>query len=684
MRPFGRWFALFAAYLLLAVIITYPLAADLGGRLIGHPFGDAYEYLSMAWWLREAIGTGRDPFTHSLIVYPDGASALWLWSAPLQSLPTLALGLVMPLAAAFNAAALLTLAGNGLAMFALVRGLLKAPHAQPYSPHPQVGAGLAAFVAGAAWLTLPAIQGQLGAAHTGLIALWGAPLWLLALLNVARAEQADRGRPRRAIVVAALLFPVALAGNPTIIITLIGPLALTAMLISGRGWRRVLLALILGGLVWLPLAAPFLLEAVRGGRALAADVGGQVRYSAPALAIAAPAVGHPFWGFLGYPRAVVGREPFELTGYLGLITAGLCALGLARRRAARPWLILALAAWVASLGPLLKLIDAPLTLAFDGRLSGVVLPWAAVQDLPGLSLARTPARFSLVVGFAGVVMAGFGAHVLLRRLRGGPGARRALAAAALALGLAGLIAFDAQTWFPLPTSPAQPPPTIAALGENRTVRAVLDLPIGHPLTSKEALFLQTGHGLPILIGHVTRRTPIDPAKALLLEDTLDPALLALWGADAIILHRPWADPAARLEERLADLAGPPIYADDDYAVYLPPSGAGQPTWTTTAPRIPANIEAEPVRLAAYASAPTGALLSAALSAPDGPLTAVARVDGVEVGRWTIAGGAAPSVFITLDAGTHLITLAADPPCPAPLSEVQRCRALVAETLTLAP
>ncbi len=688
----GSWVALFLVYLAIACMITYPLITALDSRLLGHPFGDAYEYTSMTWWLKTALQTGRDPFYHSLIAVPDGASALWLWSAPLQSLPTLALSALMPLTPAFNLAALLTLALNGIGMFILVRRL-HGQHGRHWS---------AAFVAGAVWLAYPAIQGHLGAAHTGLITLWGAPLWAAALIAVGMESAADDRRAAIGrMVAAALLFPVALAGNPTLIIYLIAPVGALILLTSGAGWRRVLIALILGGIVWLPLAAPFILEGVRGAGALAADVGGAVRYSAPALAIVAPAVGQPLSAILDYPRAVVGREPFELTGYIGIAAAGLCAIALLRRRESRRWFVLAIAAWIVSLGALLKLTDSPVTAAFDGIVTSISLPWALLQDVPGLALARTPARFNLTVGFAVAVMVGYGVAALIggarTQLQADPksrpaalpfppgGMKKRARATLLAIGLVTLLVADYQTWFPVPTTPGIVPDAIRVLGERSDIRAILDVPTLHPLTSKEALFLQTGHGLPILLGHVTRRALLDPAKAAILENTLDPALLDSAQADAIILHRQWDDPAAQLETRLAALAGVPIYEDDAYVVYLLPGYEGEaPAWTTVMPGTPTRIERDPLTIAVYAPAPTGALFTAALVAVDGARDAVAALDGVEVGRWTIDGSAAPQVWIAFTPGYHTLMLALDPPCAAPPSQAFRCRGIDVESVSLTP
>ncbi|NUQ06668.1 MAG: hypothetical protein HUU31_22475, partial [Anaerolineae bacterium] len=166
MRKLAPPLLIFLAYLLIAAIITYPAVAQIDTHLIGHPHSDAYEYIGVTWSIRHALETGGNPLFAGQMLYPDGIPAALALSVTLQWLPTLLLSTVLPLTAAFNLAALLTLALNGLAMFAFVRRL--------------TGSAPAAFLAGTVWLAYPAFQGQLGAAHIGLLALWGAPLFAAA------------------------------------------------------------------------------------------------------------------------------------------------------------------------------------------------------------------------------------------------------------------------------------------------------------------------------------------------------------------------------------------------------------------------------------------------------------------------------------------------------------------------
>ncbi|MBK9750954.1 MAG: hypothetical protein IPO91_29895 [Chloroflexi bacterium] len=118
----------------MACVITFPLITQLDARLIGHPFGDATEYAAHVWWIKHALQTGQNPFFQPLLLYPQGLSAAWLWSAPLQSFPAWLFAFVLSIPAAFNLSTLLTLALNGTSMFVLMRYLLSQPH--PLAPSP--------------------------------------------------------------------------------------------------------------------------------------------------------------------------------------------------------------------------------------------------------------------------------------------------------------------------------------------------------------------------------------------------------------------------------------------------------------------------------------------------------------------------------------------------------------------
>lgn len=577
---FGRALLLFAAYFALACVITYPLIAQLGTHLAGFVYGDGREMAHHLWWARYALEHGQPLFTQTLLGYPNGIDGVTLWADPLQFVPGWLLTFLVPLPLAYNLPLLLNMALNGSAMAALAGYLLR-PAAASNSPNAaprfHASASWAAVIAGVVFMLYPVMLGHLGAGHSGLMAQWPLPLYALALLRL--RERVTLGR----ILIAAACFVLGAWGHTLQVIYALLPVtaifflwALAAPPVQGgQGagrWRwaaAVMASAVLGalalGLFLLPVLATTL------GTAAYTDAGGTVRYSADLLAIVSPSFRHPLWGsLLDYPRRVLGVNIDEGAAYLGLITAALAAIAVWRVRAARVWLLLGLLAYGLALGPLLKVFDQPVQVHIDNYESLVTLPFALLTMLPGLSLARSPGRFNFMLALAAAALAAYGAAWLLARI-GSKAAR-----AGVALVLCGLIAFDTLTFWPLPTTDAAIPAAISALRERDDIRAVFDAPWDSLIAAKDALYLQTAHEHALIAGQVTRATPVNPAKLDLLE-TFDPALLALAGADVVIVHRDDADEA--LEARARARLGDPFYEDAQYALFdtpdSPPPAAPQ-------------------------------------------------------------------------------------------------------------
>ena len=140
-RPMLRALAFFGLYLLVAVLVTWPLLANLSSVFAGFVYGDAYETAHHVWWFTEALRTGQSPFFQPLLAYPAGLEGVTLWADPLHFFPAWLFALAMPLPAAINLQTLLTLALNGLAMWEFARWLLR--------PHPHVVSAPTAIVGGA-------------------------------------------------------------------------------------------------------------------------------------------------------------------------------------------------------------------------------------------------------------------------------------------------------------------------------------------------------------------------------------------------------------------------------------------------------------------------------------------------------------------------------------------------------
>ncbi len=684
-KRFGIHIAAFALYFGIAILITYPLITHFSTRMIGHPFGDAYEYTRHIWWINHALRTGQPIFQHPTLVYPDGLSGAWLWAIPLQSFPAWLFLFFMPLPAAFNLSALITLALNGWAMFALTRSnesrvmsneyVLGSTHYSALSTqHSALPSHHSSLIAGLVFMLYPTMQGHLAAAHTGLLVLWGVPLYVLMLLRL-RDTRVRKRAPRAIILAGGFFLAASMWGSILQVIFVVAPLTLAFVvwLLVERDWttlRRSLLLWIAGAVFAAPFVIPVLLEALT---VPAAVQEGTVRYSASALAIVSPSFMNPVFSALDYPHQVLGVDPFEGAAYIGIMPALLVIVGIVKRRSARPWLIAAAVAWLFSLGPLLKLFDAPLVARVSGYATSITLPWALLQDLPIINITRTPARFNFAVGFVVALLAGYGAAVFYKHVR--PRWIKAVAT----LIVMGLIAFEYQLFFPLPTVSGIVPEPIRALAGRGDIRAVVNIP-RHPLTDKDAMFLQTGHEHPLIGGHITRETPVDPAKAWLLERTLDPALLDAAQVDIVILHKEWADAEGVTEAFTRGQLGEPFYEDETIAAWELPAYGGDPPGFLWIANMPDEVT-DGGSVYFYAPEAGEVILNGRIYGAG--RSAALYLDNNLLVSWTVNRDQGWNVPVRFDApGYHTITLRVEPPCPSNVDPALRCRPLSVESVSL--
>jgi hypothetical protein len=234
------------------------------------------------------------------------------------------------------------------------------------------------------------------------------------------------------------------------------------------------------------------------------------------------------------------------------------------------------------------------------------------------------------------------------------------------------IGFEYQFWWPLPTEPGVVPEPIAALASRTDIRSVLDIPWYHPLVNKDGMFLQTGHQQPMIIGQASRRSPVDPAKVNLLQDTLDPALLDAAGVDVVILHKEYDGGDGSVGTFTREKLGVPFYEDVQYALF------NVPKYTGAAPGF--VMDAEGANLYFYAPQDGQAVLTGTVQAAQ--RGAVTLLDSTSVVRWTVRDQQHLSVPITFAAGYHAITITNDPVCPTADDPALMCPALTVTGLAV--
>lgn len=654
-----HWFAAYLFYLICATAITWPLVAQMDSHLAGIQFGDSAERAHHVWWLVHALRTGQPLFWLPDLGWPDGMAGITLVGHPLQHIPAALLALFLPLLLADNLSLLLQIALMGLAMYAL--GL-----------HLARGSRIAALLGGLVFMAAPTFQAHLGDGHNIHHSLAFAPLFVLALL---RMRAATGGPRRRWFAVGCLSFALVSGGHALNAIHMMIPL-LAVLLLRGllrRDWQglaQLALVSLSGAVLQFLVLLPVFGETL--GHQAYTVASGDVAFSLDLLSIVTPSHYHPLYGQLEFSMSVLGSRPAERSSWIGFIPGALALLALARGRG-RIWLGLALLSWVLALGPLLKLLGDPVTVLVDGRASYLTMPQVLFEGLPVLNLERTPGRFSFALALAVACLATIGMARLAadRRLQAGR-RRHVLAAALLAL-----VLFDYQWYWPLPTFDASIPAEIAALGQRPGLRAVLNVPADFRRSRNAAMWLRTAHGLPIFGGQVTRRSPANPARLGLLKETMDPALLRAAGADVVILHLRFA---SQEQFELAEARlGPPIYLDENYAVYETPETDALPIQY-----IPPAAEQRfrsKFHLPVYA--PRTGWLDVNADLAEGGRDLRVLLDDVTVATWSRSarGSGARAVSLPLQADAwHRLTFMAVPRCWTVANVALRCPEVELENL----
>ena len=555
-QPYQPWLAILG-YLFVALYVTAPIHSELSSRFLGGDSGDAYEMARHIWWYKTALQNGEDVFHHSLLGYPEGFRAATLWVSPLRYFPMWIFALVLPLAAAYNAVLLLTVAFNGWAMYVLARRQLPATSRLP------------AFIAGLVFIMFPKMQGHLFEGHPGLLVQWPLPLLILCLF-----DYADNGGSRR-FAFAMLFMLLTSLGNILQSVYVLAPLVIMFLIArtSRRdfvGAARVFLVA-LACFILLPAFVSPVLGDIMANKHFV-NVGGHVRYSLDLFSPLSPSFANPFWQNIAqHSRQVIGTSLGGGAAYVGVFGCFLAMLGAVYRREARWWLLVAFAAWLLALGPVLKANGDVVSTFIAGYETVVPLPYALVINLPIFELARTPDRFmflfaamfSLLVGFGAAVF--FSSRLIRRRSR-----KLQLLASVL---LAAALIEDYRLFGAFPSVSAEIPAEIQNLKHRRDVRAIYNVPYDNLLAAKEAMYLQTAHRKPLIAGHDARVTPVDRARLDLLAK-FRPSLLHEAGADIVIINKARAAESGQLDLlnwRARQELGEPLYEDQRFAVYETPT-----------------------------------------------------------------------------------------------------------------
>ena len=198
------------------------------------------------------------------------------------------------------------------------------------------------------------------------------------------------------------------------------------------------------------------------------------------------------------------------------------------------------------------------------------LPYALFINLPLFELARTPGRFMFLFAAMFALLVGFGMTALCSSRLIQRRSRYVQLAAAVILTV--LVIEDYKLFAVFPSVSAEISQEIRNLKRRRDIRAIYNVPYDNLLAAKEAMYLQTAHGKPLIAGHDTRVTTVDRARLALLAK-FRASLLADAGADIVIINKVRAVESGQmdlLQWRARLELGEPIFEDQRFVIYDTP------------------------------------------------------------------------------------------------------------------
>jgi hypothetical protein len=565
-----RYGSVLLAYILLTLVMTWPVVTQLSTHIIGYG-DDMWVHYWNDWWVKRVLQQGGNIYYTPLLFHPTGVDltyhnfawvniAVWLVIEPLT-------GSI----AAYNLTHLMHIPLCGLSMFLLMRRLTRSD--------------MAAFLSGLVFAFWP--YRVLDLNHPNMISTEGFPLLMLVLLRLFH-----NGKPMRDGIIAGLL--IALIGYMRLQLTILAGIMMAGYLLYTVIWERerwnwqVVAGLALAGaaatILMMPVVYPLARQQIVGfsDQAYQLDIEGSKQ---DVLSWIIPHHQHPLASlfdqvFKPYTNKAV-RSVFS--AYVGYVVSGLALIGVLKRRSNREsifWFGLAILSFTLALGPYLQ---------FNLIQTGIPLPYILAEQLPLIQMLRHPHRFSALLAVPMAVLAGYGALAVKDWLAKRRWGKRLAHPATFAILLTALILAD---YWSVPASmiTAAIPNFYATLADEPGDFAIVGLP-GDRNRTEQYMFYQTLHARPILGGHVSRLPP----GALAFESSV-PLLAGMYDSGEInmqlpdisrqlslldqagfrylILHKHLVWPGTLAKWR-SYLAISPRYEDEDVVVYTTNPVAGE-------------------------------------------------------------------------------------------------------------
>ncbi len=501
----------FGLYAVLAVGMTWPVAARLGSHIPGSE-GDAWVHLWTFRWVRDALLAGESPFYTHRLFFPAGVSLLFHNIAWVHIAAWLPLQAIFGEAAAYSLVFLLIFVVNGWATFLLARSVTQSP--------------TAAFIAGLIAAFWPYTLSHHN--HPNLIFFGFVPLAMVGLGKMGGRWQEAVGAGMLLGLVGLSRWQLLIMALPLLGLWLIRALtmefwhakaqrrkvsfvrafaSLREIFWVGRRARWLLLCGVVAVGVMLPLAWPVV--AGQLGRAEPEELFVEEPLEqTDLLAYVLPSRYQPLWGeaaFRLYDGLGVNRTFVAFVGYTTLLLALLGVVG--RWRQSWFWLLSTAVYLLLALGP---------TLLVNGR-STIPLPTTLLQNFFLLRLVRSPDRFNVLLVLPVAMLAAWGVVVVERKVwgvgsgawgvgRGAWGVRPtpyALLPTMLTTAVLSLLILS-ETIVTYPTFALDVPRWYGQLAQEPGEFGIVDIPMHDRSYDKEYMFQQSVHGKGLVEGHVSR------------------------------------------------------------------------------------------------------------------------------------------------------------------------------------
>jgi len=506
-----------AAYILLALALTWPLAA----RLVTHVPGNGADDPPLTWnlwWVQDALlRQGTNPFDCDYLFYPLGINLAFYTLTVLNGLLSIPLQAVAGLIPASNLLLLSSFVLSGYGAFLLSSAVLSgSPGRAHRSTGPGLGSLLPAFGAGLLYAFASSKLAYAALGQWNIASSQWIPFYILCLLKMG-----DHPRRWRYPLLAAVFMLLQAYAELTYASFLVLFTALWAIwqLVtrrrSGEMWRLAGNLVLVGCILvvgLLPVLAMMIPDLMAEGDIFVEKGGFADSFSADIVGFLVPTMYHPLFG------SMVERFDFDYSVgqhlYLGASVMALAVVGAAwawrRSPAVRFWALSAAAFWLLTLGPSLRI---------NGQDTRIPFPFALVAELPFFKGNRYPSRYSVLLVLSLAMLVAFGLAAMVRHRGQDPNCptRPALRQGA-ALILVALILFEHLS-APLPMSDMRVPAVYQAIADEMPGDwTLLDLPVAwrngfrvtgtqHPIIMFQQYY-QAVHGKRILAGNTSRNPPL--------------------------------------------------------------------------------------------------------------------------------------------------------------------------------